>query len=175
MTAIPFLSAEYENSEEEFYVSPILSSLLSPQPIGHYHTNFKLESEGEKLILSDQIGTVVDSISFPSILSNMSYGRVVEDINNWEYFPQPIPMGENLGLSYIGITNPPVLNINGGFYPIGEQIIVLNDQENIQNTVSTSDRFEAKSEYEYRIVDQVNVPKYLIFHLNLIMAAGCWE
>ena len=133
MTAIPFLSAEYKNTEEDFYVSPILSSVLLPEPTGHYHTNFKLESEGEQLILSNQIGTVVDSISFPNILSGMSFGRVIHNINDWQYFPQPSPMGENLGLSYIGITNPPVLNINGGFYPIGEEIIVLNNQENIQN------------------------------------------
>jgi len=133
MTVIPFLSVEYLSTEEDHYVSPILNDVLSPQPIGHYHTNFKLDSDGEQLILSNEAGIIVDSISFPSILSNMSYGRVVEDINNWEYFPQPSPMGENLGLSYIGITNPPVLNINGGFYPIGEQIIVLNPQENIQN------------------------------------------
>ena len=51
---------------EDFYVNPILSSVLSPQPTGHYHTNFKLESEGEQLILSNQIGMVVDSISFPN-------------------------------------------------------------------------------------------------------------
>ena len=32
---------------------------------GHYHTNFKLDSDGEQLILSNEAGIIVDSISFP--------------------------------------------------------------------------------------------------------------
>ena len=78
MTVIPFLSVEYSNTEEDHYVSPILNDVLSPQPIGHYHTNFKLDSDGEQLVLSNEAGIIVDSISFPSILTNMSFGRSAE-------------------------------------------------------------------------------------------------
>ena len=56
MTVIPFLSAEYVNAEDDYFVSPILNDVLLPQPTGHYHTNFKLDSDGEQLVLSNEAG-----------------------------------------------------------------------------------------------------------------------
>ena len=131
MTVIPFLSVEYSNTEEDHYVSPILNDVLSPQPIGHYHTNFKLDSDGEQLVLSNEAGIIVDSISFPSILTNMSFGLDAESHTNWRYFDLPTPMNENLGTSYMGFIDPPELNIIGGFYPYGEEVSIINSEDNI--------------------------------------------
>ena len=135
MTVIPFLSVEYEmevNEENNYYVSPILSDVLISQPIGHYHTNFKLDGDGEQLILSDQSGSIIDSISFLNIPTNLSYGRMLDDHNLWKYFEQPSPMSDNLGPSYQGIVEPPVLSISGGFYSTGQEITILDYQEEIQ-------------------------------------------
>ena len=114
MTVIPFLSVEYSNTEEDHYVRSILNDVLS-QP-GALSTNFKLDSDGEQLVLSNEAGIIVDSISFPSILTNMSFGLDAESHTNWRYFD--LPMNENLGTSYMGFIDPPELNIIGRFLPL---------------------------------------------------------
>ena len=54
-----------------------------------------------------------------------------ESHTNWRYFDLPTPMNENLGTSYMGFIDPPELNIIGGFYPYGEEVSIINSEDNI--------------------------------------------
>ena len=74
------------------------------QDQGDLHTNFKLSSDGEFLGLLYPDGeTFVDSISFPAQTQNISYGRLSNDLNEWNYL-DPTPYLPNMEL--ISIERP---------------------------------------------------------------------
>jgi len=45
------------------------------QEQGDYHTNFKLSASGETIILSDQLGNIIDEITYTSQETDISFGR----------------------------------------------------------------------------------------------------
>jgi hypothetical protein len=54
---------------------------------GAMHTNFTLSSNGESVFLTAPDGvTVIDSISYPQMASDISYGRTCESCSTWQYF-----------------------------------------------------------------------------------------
>ena len=54
--------------------------------VNSYHSNFKLKKSGEELGLLNSNGIYIDSISYPNQLTNISYGRVPENEQSWNYF-----------------------------------------------------------------------------------------
>jgi hypothetical protein len=51
------------------------------------HTNFTLSSNGENIFLTAPDGmTIIDSISYPQMASDISYGRTCEACTTWQYF-----------------------------------------------------------------------------------------
>ena len=87
MSAIPFLTVGYS-------VQPVQNISVSEyfeMPTLFPHTNFKLSSSGETLILTYKDGAVVDSINYGIIPSNYSFGRDINNIQNWGYFTEPTP------------------------------------------------------------------------------------
>ena len=71
LTAIPiFTLGKVRNPDYPTYVSPYINLV----PLG-LHTNFKISSEGEHLILSDSNGQQIDSIYTAKIPADISLGR----------------------------------------------------------------------------------------------------
>ena len=138
LTAIPYLSIAHHNNDSSYYVSPSLASQLLPESSGHYHTNFKLDGDGEEIVLSNQTGVIIDSLSFQEIPIDISYGRHINSFDDWVYFTNPTPMGENSSTAYWGITNSPILNIQGGFVPLGTTIDLQTSNNNIQIYYTTN-------------------------------------
>lgn len=58
------------------------------------HTNFKLDSKGETLILSSN-GQVIDQVKIPQIAEDTSYGRLVESREEWCNFSKTTPGRDN--------------------------------------------------------------------------------
>jgi spore coat protein CotH len=66
------------------------------QEQGSLHTNFALSANGEFIGLTSSDGvTVVDSITFGSQTTDISYGRSPDAANNWQFFNQPTPGSSN--------------------------------------------------------------------------------
>ena len=61
------------------------------------HTNFKLKSTGEVIILSTPSGPIADAVSFPSQVADQSYGRSPDGRGRFSYFRRPTPGAENRG------------------------------------------------------------------------------
>jgi len=61
------------------------------QEDGQLHTNFKLTSNGEDIGLYDIHGNLIDSISFDAQTEDISYGRVTDGVNEWQFFEYPTP------------------------------------------------------------------------------------
>ncbi len=62
------------------------------------HTNFRIDQDGEILILSAPDGfTVVDYLQPVFIARDVSYGRYPDGANSWQYFTDPTPGQANKG------------------------------------------------------------------------------
>ncbi len=62
---------------------------------GELHSNFKLSSSGEELFLSDLNGNLIDSIVFPELDTDISFGRIEDNADTWVTFNQPTPLAAN--------------------------------------------------------------------------------
>lgn len=63
---------------------------------GELHTNFRISSEGEPLMLSDPDGNLLDSIPPITLGRDLSYGRKRDGSNEFEVFERPSPGMPNL-------------------------------------------------------------------------------
>lgn len=78
------------------------------------HTNFKLSSDGEDIILSNEQGETIDSIAYPLQEPNISMGRKSDGSNEWVFYTESSPGASNNTYAYDGIVkNKPL------FYPLG--------------------------------------------------------
>ncbi|MDA3822234.1 MAG: CotH kinase family protein, partial [Bacteroidales bacterium] len=89
------------------------------------HTNFKIEKKGEWLAIVDSTMNIVDSISVPYLLNDMSYGRLPLDYNTFSVFKSPTPDAKNLGTSSKRIASFVRFSISGGMYS-GPQKLALS-------------------------------------------------
>ena len=59
------------------------------------HTNFKISPNGEKLLLSNGNGNIIDSYALGNLQNNHSVGRKPDGSNNWCLFNTPSPDSSN--------------------------------------------------------------------------------
>ncbi len=110
MTVIPFLTIGHKQYGADYKTSSILrlGNLSS-------HTNFKISSEGEPLILSDSNGVVIDRLPPVFIPVNVSYGNLANGSSK-RYFEQPTPQSQNSSTGYELLFNDSVnFSPPGGF------------------------------------------------------------
>ena len=88
------------------------------------HVSFKLSSGGEDLALFRKEGNdfiLVDQISFPNLLANVSYGRTIDGGDDWQQFGRYTPgtsNEENLAVNSANIE----FSLAQGFYPAGTNL-----------------------------------------------------
>ena len=66
---------------------------------GVLHTNFKLSGSGEFISITANGITIIDSITFPSMEVDISYGRVQDGSLQWDFLAYPSPGQDNAILS----------------------------------------------------------------------------
>jgi len=55
------------------------------------HTNFKISSKGENIILSDPYGNCIQQVEIPECGDNVSFGRSCDNPGAWDTFQHPSP------------------------------------------------------------------------------------
>lgn len=80
------------------------------------HTNFSLDSEGEDVVLSNSSGLLLDKITYPKQLTNISYGRITNGTGTWGYLSVPTSGGSNNAATATHQLTRPVFSISGGRY-----------------------------------------------------------
>ena len=89
------------------------------------HTNFKLDSDGGVLILSDENGNILDKITYPKCYRNTSYGRTEDGGDTFGHF-----LTASMGKSNAGSqtaktqTKAPTFSQIGGFYNNSQNITI---------------------------------------------------
>lgn len=123
LTAIPFLSIGALNFDPLARQSGVLG--LKSQGL---HTNFKISSEGETIMLSDSNGNFVDSIVAVGLEPDQSFGRLGNNPGVLNYFTHPTPGAINPNEGYNKYTNDFVqFSLPGGYYPGGTTVTLSSD------------------------------------------------
>ena len=80
------------------------------------HTNFKIKSNGEPILLTSPSGELLDSVDSGYIPLDISRGRMPDGGDEWVYFPEPTPGRENSAIGFAEISESPEFSITGGIF-----------------------------------------------------------
>jgi hypothetical protein len=134
LSCIPFLTLGY-NSVIDNVTEPHQLMVL---PSSYLHTNFKLSSNGDDLILSDQDENVIDSIFTGTLETDMSFGRYFET-SSWVLFAEPTPGSTNSTSSYAGALSPIEFSMASGFYNQAQISVELSNPDESAEIYFTTD------------------------------------
>ncbi|MBU1706783.1 lamin tail domain-containing protein, partial [bacterium] len=81
------------------------------------HTNFKLGADGEAIGLYQPSGEGIDSIVFGEQTTDISYGRLPDGGETWQFFDMPTPGSMNLSTPELNhdVPSPMVLSLVGNY------------------------------------------------------------
>ncbi len=85
-------------------------------PNSALHTNFRIASAGEEVLLTDPYGLLFDELPPIPIPTDISYGRQPDAGDNWYYFDEPTPGESNHTQGFSGITEAPEFSQTTGFF-----------------------------------------------------------
>ncbi len=122
------------------------------------HTIFSISSAGEEVLLTAPDGTRLDELAPTNIPTDISIGRLPDDLENWYFFDQPTPGAPNTTVHWQGIADPPVFSHTRGFYdsPFNLELDGGDDHVSIYYTLDGSEpdpgnvggqTFQYKNEY----------------------------
>ncbi|MBT4484895.1 MAG: hypothetical protein HOC71_14585, partial [Candidatus Latescibacteria bacterium] len=115
MTAIPFLTFGMPHTPPNPRGAPGILK-LSLNNFLFLHTNFKINSQGETLVLTDDSGAICDQVERGAIPIEYSLGRQPDGETQWVFFEQSTPGESNSIPGFAGYANPVQASIPGGFY-----------------------------------------------------------
>jgi len=101
---------------------------------GHFHTNFRLNKDGEDIVIADSPSTgygIIDEISFGLQETDISYGRMEDGRPEWQFFENATPGYSNTAY---GIEDFDSGSISLNIYPNPNNtgILYLSDEDDIQ-------------------------------------------
>ncbi len=83
------------------------------------HTNFKLSSAGETISITNAGGTVLNTVTTPNLLQNISFGRSPNGTGSFFYFNAVTPGAANGAVSFSETLSPPTFSQASGFFSSG--------------------------------------------------------
>jgi len=110
LTAMPFLSFGSASAPG----TPLPDYLLKPEQ-SLFHTNFKVSSAGELVLLTSPDGNIIDSIRTPELPPDISWGRATDASEIFHYFNPPSPGEPNMG-GFSTLAEPIEVSPVPGFY-----------------------------------------------------------
>ncbi|MFC1529032.1 CotH kinase family protein, partial [Candidatus Latescibacterota bacterium] len=144
-----------------------LSKLMNFSLTISMHTNFKIDSQGETLILTDSSGTVCDQVETGVIPMDYSRGRQPDGSSEWMIFKEPTPVESNYTSGYqekyadsVTVSHP------GGYYESALTVEMSADSQNavIYYTTDGSYPSEQSTLYSSPItIDKTTVVKVRAF------------
>ena len=88
-------------------------------PGSELHTNFKLSSAGDVVILTNPSNLTVDSVPATTLLQNVSYGRTPNGTGTFKFFNVVTPGAANGAVAYTEALIPPTFSKDSGFLTAG--------------------------------------------------------
>jgi parallel beta-helix repeat protein len=102
--------------------------------IQRYHTNFKLSSAGEEILLTDVEGNTIDKVEYGPQSSDVSMGRFPDGSDNWLFYGDPSPekLNSSLGVSELVFTSEPELSVSAGRYNAPLEVEILHQSVDVE-------------------------------------------
>ncbi|MCA9730952.1 CotH kinase family protein [candidate division KSB1 bacterium] len=150
LSIIPFLSLGYSQSGlAERDIAPLVNL-----PNSSLHTNFKINAEGESLILSDAFGQFIDSCSVSSLPPDVSQGRYPDGGEDWYFFEESTPGSANNSNGYRDFSPQVISSHTPGFYENFIRITLESAEENtpVYYTLDGSVPTESSAKYQNQIL-----------------------
>ena len=176
ITSVAF-SNFYINGEKIDFCSLTKADIDCPLPGNSYkskglHTDFKLSARGETISLWNQHKMLVDSMTFPELRTDISYGRKAEDVKQRAFFDEPSPGTVN-NTAYKGYAPEPQMSLKGGRYS-GTIQIDFPEAEGMDNSTMILYTLDGK------IPDNINGYKlwpgeYIEITENTVVRAVCYQ
>lgn len=170
MSAIPFLTFGMRNIPKDAEGSP---DILNLKP-SNFHTNFKLDSDGEYVIFSDAEGNEIDKIYNGSLPSNISKGRYPDGAEEWFYYNEPTPGFGNSANGFMNIDESPLFSKSAGFYQSQFSLILSgnNPSGDIFYTTDGSEPNNNSSKYTSPLlIDSTAVVRAKVISQNSVPSA----
>ncbi len=158
MSCIPFLTLGYKTRIDNGTVRPPNPDMDIPDI--YFHTNFKINSNGETVVLTDINETILDSVYTGQLQTDMSIGKY-QETGSWLIFGEPTPGSSNNTPSYSGALTKPLFSENSGIYQPGQTISIGITSENpdaeIRITIDGTEPQPFSSLYQYPYTTNQNV------------------
>ncbi|HAH24794.1 MAG TPA: hypothetical protein DCL77_13745 [Prolixibacteraceae bacterium] len=164
LSAIPFLSVE----TTEKALAPRIVSVLA---LGNqeFHTNFKLDADGESLYLTNPLGTMTDSVRIGALKINYSYGRSSKDAAQWVIYSTSTPGIINSGEELSGeMTGKPVFSYPGGVYPASMKVSISAPIKG--DTIYYTTDGSVPTASSLKVVGEINIPTSKVLKARIIKA-----
>ena len=84
-------------------------------PLSMLHSNFKISSEGETILITDTNGIIVDSVNTGQLQPDVSIGRINDGVE-YGVFLDPTPGESNGDEAVLGVLTDVVFSDESGFY-----------------------------------------------------------
>lgn len=146
LSLIPWLTAIFNTSTTEGSTPPAWMNI----PMSSFHTNFKISAAGETLYLFNQQGVFVDSLNGGIFPSDVSKGRLVDQITEIRLFETTTPGAANPSSGFLGALNSTVIfSTTGGMIPAPFALTLsgTTPQEEIRYTLDATSPTSASSLY----------------------------
>jgi hypothetical protein len=96
------------------------------------HTSFKLDADGERVVLTRSDGMRVDEVRFGPIPRDVSFGRSRVDPEEWHFFADPTPGGPNAIEGASEWLSTPSYSHEGGFYSEAFELVLRHPDPGVQ-------------------------------------------
>jgi hypothetical protein len=147
-SVIPYLSFQLLGNQTYYRTAP--NWLTSSTSSGLLHTNFKIDSKGERIFLSDT-STLVDSMRIPEMQIDQSFGRTTDGATTTGVFITATPgASNNSSTAYTeGYSTKPDFSQKAGFYASTVELTISTTDENatISYTTNGSEPNETSTKY----------------------------
>ncbi len=121
------------------------------------HANFKLDSDGGTLILSDQNGRLLDKVTYPKPFRNASYGRTQDGGSNMAHFVTPtMEASNNNSTPATDQTAAPEFSLEGGFYSNAQTVRIFADDANARIYYTTDGKEPTINSMQYSSPISIN-------------------
>jgi hypothetical protein len=141
----------------------------------YYHTSFKMDADGEPLLLTRPDGALEDFILAPAMPRDVSFGRQPDGAGGLYFFAVPTPGAPNTTPGVTDFLGPPAFSAPAGFFTSAVTVSILdtNAGAQIRYTLDGSEPSTNSPLYTspFTFTNRAGTPN----DLSLIPTAGGWQ
>ena len=138
--------------------------------VDHIHTGFKLSADGEFIGLYNSLGILVDSLRFPRLKTDQSFGRVPNGTGAFIYLAGPTPGASNTHVNQTYMATAPAISHLSGAYDNSIQIGLSSSLEgaNIRYILNGAEPTQSSTKYSAPInISRTAVLRASVFHSDM--------